>query len=223
MDFNIFTLVGEIIVLIAIILIFLISITFILGNYTLNNDKLMFPKLLLLALNLTYQPTKNIMKFFKCDELFVDRVSITLRNRLNINSFKKLNAKDLIVILPHCLRAKNCPAKLGSSGLSCIKCGKCSVGIFEEICERKGIGIYIVPGSTFIKRVIKQRPFKGVICVACPVDLNQALMFLSNYITQGVYLLNDGCINTRVNENEVIYLLNTVKPTTNYTPEIVNA
>ena len=48
-------------------------------------------------------------------------------------------------------------------------------------------------------------------------------MFLSNYITQGVYLLNDGCINTRVNENEVIYLLNTVKPTTNYTPEIVNA
>ena len=209
MDFNIFTLVGEIIVLIAIILIFLISITFILGNYTLNNDKLMFPQLLLLALNLTYQPTKNIMKFFKCDELFVDRVSI--------------NAKDLIVILPHCLRAKNCPAKLGSSGLSCIKCGKCSVGIFEEICERKGIGIYIVPGSTFIKRVIKQRPFKGVICVACPVDLNQALMFLSNYITQGVYLLNDGCINTRVNENEVIYLLNTVKPTTNYTPEIVNA
>ena len=67
MDFNIFTLVGEIIVLIAIILIFLISITFILGNYTLNNDKLMFPQLLLLALNLTYQPTKNIMKFFKCD------------------------------------------------------------------------------------------------------------------------------------------------------------
>ena len=140
MDFNIFTLVGEIIVLIAIILIFLISITFILGNYTLNNDKLMFPKLLLLALNLTYQPTKNIMKFFKCDELFVDRVSINLRNRLNINSFKKLNAKDLIVILPHCLRAKNCPAKLGSSGLSCIKCGKC-----KAICPYDAIAKKVRP------------------------------------------------------------------------------
>lgn len=221
MDINIFTLLGEFVVLLVIILIFLMIITFILGAYMLRSEKLLFPNLLLATLSFTYQPIKNLLKFFKLDDLVIDRISINLRNRLNRKAFEKIEAKDTIIILPHCLRAKNCPAKLGDSGLDCIKCSKCSIGIFKEICERKEIGIYVVPGSTFIKHVIKQRPFKGVIGVACPVDLNQAMTFLSDYVTQGVYLLNDGCINTLVDTEEVIHLLNTVEPKTDYTSDII--
>lgn len=221
MDINIFTTLGELVVLFVIIILFLIVVTFVLGIYTTHSGKLVFPSLLLFALNLTYHPIKSILKFLKVDDLIIDRLSIDFRNQLNKKSFEKLDAKDTILILPHCLRANNCPAKLGYSGLECIKCGKCSIGTFQEICDLKEIGIYVVPGSTFIKHVIKQRPFKGVIGVACPVDLNQAMTFLSDHITQGVYLLNDGCINTLVDEEEVVYLLNILNPKTEYKTNIL--
>ncbi|WP_455645183.1 DUF116 domain-containing protein [Methanosphaera sp.] len=170
-------------------------------------------------MNFTYPSIKYILEKFQFDDLIIDRISIDLRNKLNEKRFKELDAKDVIMVLPHCLRAMNCPAKLDHSGLECINCGKCSIGVFKEISDKKGIGMYIVPGSTFIKHVIKLRKFKGVIGVACPLDLNHAMTALSNYVVQGVYLLNDGCINTLVNEEEVIYLMNVLKPETNYTKE----
>ncbi|OED30641.1 DUF116 domain-containing protein [Methanosphaera sp. WGK6] len=217
MNINIFTLVGEIIVLGIIILLIAIIITIILGIYLLRKNKLIFPKILLFTLNFTYPSIKYLLQKFQFDDLIIDRISIDLRNKLNEKKFKELDAKDVIMVLPHCLRAMNCPAKLGHAGLECIKCGKCSIGTFKKISDEKGIGMYIVPGSTFIKHVIKIRKFKGVIGVACPLDLNTAMTALSNYTVQGIYLLNDGCINTLVNEDEVIYLMNILKPKTSYT------
>ena len=76
--------------------------------------------------------------------------------------------------------------------------------------------------ALFIKNVIKKRPFKGVIGVACPLDLNLAMMSLENYCPQGVYLLRDGCINTIVNVDEVIDLINVTQPETEYKAEDFN-
>jgi hypothetical protein len=216
MDLNFFTILGEITVIILIILAILICITLILGVYLVKNKKLIFPSLLLFTLNLTYPTIKQLFKWFQLNEILIDEISIDLRNRINHEKFKKLDAKDVIMVLPHCLRAPNCPAKLGESGLECISCGNCSIGIIKKFSDKKGIDMYIVPGSTFIKNVIKKRPFKGVIGVACPVDLNLAMMSLDYYCPQGVYLLKDGCINTIVDVNEVIDLINITQPTTTY-------
>ncbi len=216
MDLNLFTLLGEIFVILLIILAILICITLILGAYLIKNKKLLFPGLLLFTLNLTYPIIKNIFKWFQLNDLLIDEISIDLRNRINREKFKTLYAKDVIIVLPHCLRATDCPAKLGESGLECVNCGNCSIGIIKSVCDKKEIGMYIVPGSTFIKNVIKKRPFKGVIGVACPVDLNLAMMSLDNYCTQGVYLLRDGCINTIVNVDEIIDLINVTQPITDY-------
>ncbi|PAV07219.1 DUF116 domain-containing protein [Methanosphaera cuniculi] len=219
MDINIFTLIGELIVIAVIILAIFIIITLILGKTLLKTRKLLFPRLLLFTLDLTYPVIKKLLILFKKDDLLIDRISIDLRNRMNHNTFKTLDSKDVVIILPHCLRAQKCPAVLGNSGLECVECGKCSIGVFKIICDKKGIGLYVVPGSTFIKQVIKQRPIKGAIGVACPIDLNNMMTSLSQFTTQGVGLLKDGCINTLVNEDDVIEILNIPKPVTHYTKE----
>jgi len=219
MDLNLFTLLGEIVVILLIILAILTCITLILGIYLIKNKKLIFPGLLLFALNLTYPLIKKISKWFQLNELLIDEISIDLRNRINKDKFQSLDAKDVIMVLPHCLRATNCPAKLGESGLECVNCGNCCIGTIKSASEKKGIDMYIVPGSTFIKNVIKKRSFKGVIGVACPLDLNIAMMSLENYCPQGVYLLRDGCINTIVNVDEVIDLINATQPVTEYKAE----
>ncbi|WP_294967730.1 DUF116 domain-containing protein [uncultured Methanosphaera sp.] len=219
MDLNLFTLIGEIVVICILVVLVLMIITSVLGLILLKNKKLVFPRILLFTLNITYPSLKSILKLLQFDDLAIDRISIDLRNRLNKDKFKELNSEDVIVVLPHCLRSTDCPAKLGTSGLECLKCGKCPIGIFKEICDKKNMGVYIVPGSTFMKNIIRKREFKGVIGVACPVDLNNAMTTLENYVTQGVYLLNDGCINTLVDVDEVIDLINVTQPVTSYTKE----
>ena len=106
------------------------------------------------------------------NDLLIDQISIDLRNRINHDEFTNLDARDVIMVLPHCLRAIDCPAVLGESCLECVKCGNCCIGTIKHISELKGIDMYIVPGSTFIKNVLKKRSFKGFIGVACPIDLN---------------------------------------------------
>ncbi|MCD7781167.1 MAG: DUF116 domain-containing protein [Methanosphaera sp.] len=217
MDLNlIFIVIGQIVVILAIILVIIVLITSILGSITMLNKRLILPNVLIHILPTTAPILKYILRIIGKDELIIDRLNINITNSLNKHSFKQLDAKDVIMVLPHCLRGVDCPAKLGTSGLECVQCGKCSIGHFEAIAQEKDIAIYVVPGSTFVKRVIKQRPFVGVIGVACPVDLNEVMMSLSNYIVMGVYLLNDGCIHTMVNEDDVIELMNILKPVTNY-------
>ena len=219
MDLNFFTLLGEIVVVLLAILLILICITLILGFYLIKNKKLIFPRLLLFALNLTYPTLKKLFKWFQLNDLLIDEISIDLRNRINREKFSKLDAQDVIMVLPHCLRSTSCPAKLGESGLECVECGGCCIGTIKCISDMKGIDMYIVPGSTFIKNVLKKRPFKGVIGVACPIDLNLAMMSLDSYCPQGVYLLRDGCINTLVDVDEVIELINVTQPPTQYSKE----
>ena len=219
MDLNIFTLLGQITVIFLIILVILIIITLILGLHLIKNKKLIFPGLLLFALNLTYPVIKKLFKWFGLNDLLIDEISIDLRNRINHDKFITLDAKDVIMVLPHCLRATNCPAKLGESGLECVNCGNCCIGTIKSISDVKGIDLYIVPGSTFIKNVLKKRLFKGVIGVACPLDLNLAMMSLEKFCVQGVYLLRDGCINTIVDVDEVVELINSTQPTTDYKSE----
>lgn len=184
-----------------------------------KREKLIFPGLLLFTLNLTYPTIKYLIKKFKFNDKIIDQIGIDLRNNINREKFEKLYGKDVIIVLPHCLRALDCSAILGASGLECIECGKCSIGKIKRIANKKEIDVYIVPGSSFIKNILKKRSFKGVIGVACYVDLNVAMTSLSDFTTQGVYLLNDGCINTVVNVDEVIKLIDLTKPCTNYLKE----
>lgn len=219
MNIDIFTLIGKLVIIILIILLILIIITLILGLYTTKNKKLLFPSLLLFTLSITYPIIKHILKLLNIDDLIIDRVSIDLRNQLYKEKFKTLKAEDVIVVVPHCLRHQECPAKLDSSGLNCVECGKCCIGVIHKVTSIKNMRLFIIPGSTFIKNIVKKNKFKGVIGVACPIDLNNAMTNLDNFNPQGVYLLNDGCINTVVNVDEVIELINSTLPVTEYKKE----
>ena len=83
MDLNLFTLLGEIVVILLIILLILIAITLILGAYLIKNKKLIFPGLLLFALNLTYPVIKKIFRWFQLNELLIDEISKSLEVKIN--------------------------------------------------------------------------------------------------------------------------------------------
>jgi hypothetical protein len=81
--------------------------------------------------------------------------------------------------------------------------------------EELGYQVFIIPGSTFLKKIIEKNKFKAVLGVACYQDLNLGMMKLSKFSCQGVPLLRDGCVNTKVDTRAVLEKMGvTLKKTT---------
>lgn len=194
---------GQLVLILGSVLLILLSLTLILGRILLKQDRLIFPKLLLFTIDMFYGLFKRFSENLGVDGKIVDQIGVEVRNKVNEKLFRKIKPQEKILVLPHCLRHSECQAKLKSSGLICKNCNRCIIGILKEKAENLGYHVFIIPGSTFLKKIVEKNKFKGVLGVACYQDLNLGMMKLSKFPCQGVPLLRDGCINTKVDPKAV--------------------
>lgn len=202
---------GQIVFILAIVLLTLLSVTLILGKLLLKEDKLVFPRLLLFTVDMFYGIFKKFSENVGVDGKIVDQIGVEVRNKVNEKVYKHIKPQDTIVVLPHCLRSTECEAKLEASGLVCNNCNRCVIGVIKTKAENKGFKVFIIPGSTFLKKILERNDFKAVLGVACYQDLNLSMMKLSKFSCQGVPLLNDGCINTKVDVKAVFEKLGEIQ------------
>lgn len=200
--------IGQFIVSIAIIIAILIAIVLILGYILIKKNILVFPSIIIFLIDILYSPLKKILKIFKKDESLVDIIAVKSMNKVNKDKFTKIPAEDTIIFLPHCLRHRECEALLQENGLKCTECGKCSIGVIHKKASKLGYGIYIVPGSSFVKKIVKEKEFKAVIGVACYSDLSQIMFILSDYYPQGALLTKTGCFETKLDMKSLLKIIN---------------
>ena len=162
------------------------------------------PSVIIFIVNVFYSPLKSFANLLGLDDSLVDNIGIEVRNKVNKAKFEKIPPEDKIIVLPHCLRSAQCEASLKETGVQCTYCGKCAIGIIKEKAEPMGYRVFIVPGSSFVKKIIQQNKFKSVVGVACHVDLNQTMMALSDFAPQGVLLSTSGCFETKVDISKVL-------------------
>ena len=202
--FEFYQIFGQIVFILGLVILTLLSVTLILGKLLIKEDKLVFPRLLLFTIDMFYGLFKKFSENVGVDAKIVDQIGVEVRNKVNEKFFKKIEPQDKILVLPHCLRHVDCEAKLESSGLVCKDCNRCVIGVLKSKAENKGFKVFIIPGSTFLKKILEKNNFKAVLGVACYQDLNLAMMKLSKFSCQGVPLLKDGCINTKVDPRAVL-------------------
>jgi uncharacterized protein len=195
---------GQLVFILVIFLLTLLSVTLILGRILIRQDRLIFPKLLLFTMDMFYGIFKKFSENVGVDEKIVDQIGVEVRNKVNEKEFKKIEPEDKILVLPHCLRHKDCEAKLESSGLACKNCNRCVIGVLKGKAEDQGYKVFIIPGSTFLKKIVEKNKFKAVLGVACYQDLNLGMTKLSKFSCQGVPLSRDGCMNTKVDTRAVL-------------------
>ncbi len=198
-----YTFLGQFVVFLAILIIILFIIVLILGILIARKNKIKFPRFILFVVDSLYFPFKSIANFLKLDEYLIDDIAIKVRDELNKEKFRSIPSKKTLIFLPHCLRHRNCPATLQKEGLNCTECGLCSIGVIKKKAEPMEYKLYIVPGSSFVKKIVKENKFKAVLGVACHEDLNQMMMLLSDFCPQGVLLEKTGCFETKVNIKKV--------------------
>jgi hypothetical protein len=129
------------------------------------------------------------------------RLYVESKNRSLIENFASTPYKERILLLPQCLRAKDCPAELGKYGYECQECGRCIIKTIKQMSKKLGYkGIFILPGGSLAQKILLELKPKASLGVACSKELvlGSFLCEKMGVIGQGVALLRDGCINTLV-------------------------
>lgn len=198
--------IGEItIILIAGFFFFSLAVVAI-SFYSIKKGHFYFPRLVKSGIVITEGMAKGICKFFGLDDRELTAFSINLHNTMTQNAFSKINPDKRVIFLPQCLRNSACPAHLTPEGLVCRRCGRCEIGVHIDRLERMGYKIWIAPGSTLIKRMVKKYKPEGVIGVGCLVEVREGLELLDkvNLVGMGVVTLKDGCVETILNWNDLM-------------------
>ncbi|MDW5561741.1 MAG: DUF116 domain-containing protein [Methanomassiliicoccus sp.] len=143
---------------------------------------------------------KILWSVSKVDDREILSFSIRLHNQLNRERFSKLPMEDRMIFLPQCLRSIDCPSSLSIEGLVCKRCMRCEIGKGIDELESAGCRVSIVPGSTFVKRLVKKYRPKGIVGVGCLMEVKEGLEMTDqmDLPAMGVVTLRDGCVETAV-------------------------
>lgn len=205
-----YEIIGKISIIVFISAFGLIIMTLILGHILVKKHRFLFPKVLLFTVDTFYLQLKRIARVFGMGSHIVDQIGIEIRNHLNHKKFMEVKGKERILVVPQCLRSVKCPARLDSSvGVTCKGCGMCVIKELKVEADRLGYGFYVVPGGSFVERIVKAIRPKAALGVACYKDLNMGMHELSKAecLVLGVPLIKDGCVETNVNTKELLNMM----------------
>ncbi|WNY27275.1 DUF116 domain-containing protein [Methanolapillus ohkumae] len=203
MEFNYETIGRLAIILLSFLIIFNVS-AILIGVYNIRRKKILFPKFVLFFLYFFYAPLKYIFSVFSMNEKLVDEILVEIQNAVSLDKFKKKNDRK-ILLLPQCLRDSNCRARCDPLyGFVCTECGRCDVGKICSEAKSRGFKVFVIPGGSFVKKIFTEYKPTSCIGVACPMELSESLQKASVIPAQGVYLINDGCFETKVNIDDII-------------------
>jgi hypothetical protein len=117
----------------------------------------------------------------------------------------KYNARDVLILLPHCLQNYNCQLRVTNKIDICQECNNCVITEFKKIYKEYKVNISIATGGTLARRIIINLKPKLIVAVACQRDLVDGLLDVFPIPVYGILNLRpEGpCINTSVNINEI--------------------
>jgi len=155
---------------------------------------------MLLGIVLLENVIKAIFWVLRVDDSIIDDVGVRLRNYINNRKFSRVPYEERFIFMPQCVRSTECPAKLTPEGIKCIDCGRCRVGEAKKYAEGLGYRLFIVPGSSFIKRMIKKYQPQAIVGVGCHMEIKEGLDLCHRYgiPARGVPLLKAGCVATEL-------------------------
>lgn len=195
---RLFYLVGEAVVLLALCVLLLSIFVALLILYSFKTGNFFAARIMLLGTTLLESVIKSLFWIAGADDAVVDDVGVRLRNYINYREFIKTPREQRFIFMPQCVRSTECPAKLTPEGIKCVNCGRCNVGEAKRYAESLGYRFFIVPGSSFIKRIIKKYRPRAIVGVGCSMEIKEGLDLCHSYAipAQGVPLSKTGCVAT---------------------------
>lgn len=192
------TLLGVLLLILLLLSAVIVAVVIVLLAYSLKTGKILFPNLLIIGIMFFEGPIKAIIRLFGVDDAAIDRASIDMQNRAMWATFSKIPFDRRAIFMPQCLRSVECPARLSPEGIKCKGCGQCEINNAKKAAEKLGYMFFVVPGSSFIVRMIKKYHPAAIIGVGCLCEVKEGLnlMHKNKIPAIGVVLDRSGCVST---------------------------
>ncbi|MFO7678053.1 MAG: DUF116 domain-containing protein [Thermoplasmatota archaeon] len=143
-----------------------------------------------------------------------DLIKSDLQNKENKEKFEK--STNRLLLLPHCCRKymdSQCKARFDQQTASyiCINCTKtCQVNKATKLAKKKNYDVFVIPGSSCVKRIFQKKAYDGVIGVACTEEIGLAIKMCNklNIAVQNIPLIKNGCCETRFDFDTLKRIIN---------------
>jgi len=198
--------IGMITLCLLILWLIFILIMGILVVVSIRRKKMYFPRILRPFLSFAENGVRIICSILGIEAIELLNFMISIDNKMNYHAFETTPVSKRVVFFPQCLRSAECPARLTPDGIRCVSCGKCGLGSTIPILEEAGYRVFIIPGSTFIKRMVKKYSPKAMIGVGCLTEVKEGLELgrRISMTTMGVVTLRDGCVETTMDYDNLL-------------------
>jgi hypothetical protein len=192
----------------VIALLGLLLLAFVLATislYSIKKGRLYFPEFLRAGLVFVEGLTKAIFRLLGLEDREMLSFFINLHNTMSRKDFERVPVPKRAVFLPQCLRSAGCPAHLTPEGLLCQGCGQCSIDQNRVLLEKMGYRLFVVPGSSFIKRMVKKYHPDAIIGVGCLSEVKEGIEMADKMglVALGVVTGKEGCVETFVTWSDV--------------------
>jgi geranylgeranyl pyrophosphate synthase len=141
---------------------------------------------------------------------YLDFLSVLVSNAAWRETVASIPFERRTLLLPPCLRAaSSCRAAFDAFGLVCANCGQCCIGPLWNEARDLGYVVLAVEGTRVVETLLEQGAIDCVIGVSCMPSLSRTFEQVAARGVPGlaVPLLQDGCRNTKVIEEQVRRLL----------------
>ncbi len=201
---SLFTVIGQAAVYFVIFLLIAAVLGSLLVAYSFKTERFIFPDFMLFSITVLENLVKALFRLVRMDDSIVDKVGIEVRNKVSIKKFKDTPKNKRIIFLPQCLRAVDCSSRLGPEGMQCTNCGKCEIGQAKKDAEDLGYKVFIVPGSSFVVRLVRKHKPTAILGVGCITEVVSGLEMCEKLNLYGVGLTLDraGCVSTVLDWDE---------------------
>jgi hypothetical protein len=129
---------------------------------------------------------------------------ININNRLVLNS-KPDPAKNILLLLPHCLQYSECNIRITHNVFNCESCGRCEIKDFTQLAKDLKLNIFVATGGTIARRIVDDTKSDAIVAVACERDLISGL--IDTYPMPVLGITNERpfgpCFNTKADIDRV--------------------
>jgi uncharacterized protein len=202
---HILMIIGEITLIVISGVVICAFLLVVLSLYSIRSGKMVLPGFLKAGLVLLEGLSKAIFHLFRLEDKEMLKFFILLHNTINKKAFSAIPVQDRAIFFPQCLRSARCPAHLTPEGLMCRNCGQCEIGHQHLLLEGLGYRIFVVPGSSFIKRMVKKYRPRAIIGIGCLTEVKEGIEMSDKMglVALGVVNFREGCVETIANWDEI--------------------
>jgi hypothetical protein len=165
--------------------------------YTRFSNKV-FLKVVRFSIKLLFPINVFVGKIFNVKKDKIRESYVQVNNSFIKSSSMLFSAKDILILLPHCLQKYECVYRITNNINNCIDCKGCVICDLKKLSYDFGVKIAIATGGTLARKIIVETKPRCIIAVACQRDLVDGLMDVFPIPVYGI--LNKRphgpCINT---------------------------